>query len=101
MIGSGTLELGARGVAEKRLFAEDHRIHESGFGSGPELVNLADDAGVDARAPRSDAIAGEAGQTLDIRRGSGAEHVDAVVAKIAFIVEGSGIAEVARWMKLG
>ena len=59
------LELGASGIVQKGLFAEDHGIHERRLRGGPELVNLGDDAGMNAGAPERDAAAGKSRKTLD------------------------------------
>jgi hypothetical protein len=56
---------------------------------------------MNAGAPEFDPAAGKPGQALNVCYFRRAENVDAVVAQIAFIIEGSGIAVVARWMQLG
>lgn len=64
-------------------------------------MNLGDDAGMNAGAPELNAAAGESGKGLDIGGLRGAEQADAVVAQVACVVEGSGIAIVARGMEFG
>jgi hypothetical protein len=66
VIGAGALKLCASRVVQEGFFAEDHGIHERGLGRGPELMNFADDAGMDARAPQRDAIARESGKGFDV-----------------------------------
>ena len=69
--------------------------------AGHKLVNLGHDAGMNARPPELNPAAGKAGEPLDISCLRRPQHADAVVAQIAFIVEGSGIAIIARRMQLG
>jgi hypothetical protein len=64
-------------------------------------VNLCNDAGVHAGAPKHDAVAGKSWQVFDVRHRCGTKQADAAIPKIAFIVEGPGIAEIARRVKLG
>ena len=101
VIRARALVLGARRVAQERFFAENHGVHERGLRRGPQLVNLGHDAGVNARPPEFNPAAGKPGKPLNILCLRRPQHADAVVAQIAFIVEGSGIAVIARRMQLG
>src|SRR5208282_2455509 len=73
---------------------------ERGLRRGPQLVNLRDDARMNARPPEFNPAAGKPGKPLNIRCLRRPQHADAVVAQIAFIIEGSGIAIIARRMQL-
>ena len=101
VIRARALELGARGVAQERILAQHHGVHESGLRRRPQLVNFGHNARMNARAPEFDPVAGKAGQPLDAFRPGRAQHADAVVVQVALIVEGAWIAEIARGMQLG
>ncbi len=63
-------------------------------------MNLSNDAGMHARPPKLDTAARESRELLNILRIRRPEHTDAVLTQVAFIVESSRIAVVARRMQL-
>src|SRR6202042_1607087 len=101
MVRSRTLKLGARGIVQKRFFAEHHGIHERRLWSRPKLMNLGNDAGVHARSPKHDAIAGKSRQSFDIRHRSRTEQADAAIPKISLVVECPGIVKISGLVQLG
>jgi hypothetical protein len=64
-------------------------------------VNPGYDAGVHARAPELKLAAGKPGKALNIGYVGRSEDADAVIAQVAFVVESSGIAVIARRVQLG
>src|SRR5208283_4021827 len=75
-------------------------VDQRGLGRGPKGVDVSDDAGVNAGAVELKTAAGESGQELHIFIFRGAQRRDAVGGEVALVVEGSGIAEVARHPQL-
>ncbi len=68
---------------------------------GQSSCTLATTAAVQAAAPGGDPAAGEAGEAFDIFHFGRAQRGDAAIGEIALIVEGSGIAKIARQLELG
>src|SRR5208337_2242350 len=83
------------------FFAENHGVHERSLRRRVQLVDLSHDARMDAVPPELNLAAGESGNPLNIFRLRRPQHADAVVAQIAFIIEGSGIPVIASRMQLG
>ena len=100
VIGAGALEIDSGVAIDEGLFADDHGVNQRGLRRGPERVHLGNDAGVNAGAPEFEAAADEAGEQLHVFSFRGAQGRDAVRGEVALIVEGSGIAEVARQLQL-
>jgi hypothetical protein len=63
-------------------------------------VNLGHDARVNARPPEFDPAAGKSGEPLNFVCVRRSQHTDTVIAQIAFVIEGSGIAIIARRVQL-
>jgi hypothetical protein len=101
MIRARALILSASRVAQERFFAENHGVHERGLRRRPQLVNLGHDARMNARPPQLNPAARKAGKPSNVFCLRRPQHADAVVTQIAFIIESSGIAVVARRMQLG
>ena len=101
MVGAGALEVGAGVGVDEGGVADDHGVDERGLRRRPELVDLGDDAAVDARAQEFPAVADKAGEALDFidaDRGGGG---DSMGSKIGDVVEGSGIVVVVRAAEAG
>ena len=65
MVRARALEIDARVAVDEGFFANDHRIDEGGLTRGPELVNLGDDAAMQAAAPPGDGASRKAGEPFD------------------------------------
>ena len=101
MVGAGALEVDASVAVDEGFFADDHGVDERGLARRPELVHLGDDATVQAAAPGGDAASGKAGEAFDIFYFGGGQRGDAAIGEVSLIVEGAGIAEIARELELG
>ncbi len=101
MVGARALKLGSGPALKKRIFTEDHGVHERSLLGRPQLMNFCDEAGMDASAPAFNAAADESRKRLDILRSCRPQHRDSVVPQIAFVVEGARVAIVSRRMQLG
>jgi len=66
-------------VLKKRLFAENHGVHERSLRRRPELVNLGYDARMHARALELNPAAGKPGKPLNIRCLGRSADADGVV----------------------
>jgi hypothetical protein len=74
----------------------DGGVHEGGIFGRPGSVNLANDAVMNAIAALLYTRADETGQHLHLSDSGRAEQDDTVIGQVALIVEGSGVAKVAR-----
>ena len=98
---AGALKVEAGVAVDEGFFADDHGVDERGLARGPELVHLGDDASVQAIAPVGDPVSRKAGQAFDIFHFGRGQRGDAAIGEVSLIVEGSGIAEIAREFELG
>jgi len=100
VIGTGALEIDSRVAVDEGLFANHNGVDESGLGGRPEGVDFGDDAGVNAASPAFYASSSKAGEHLYLFGVRGPKRGDADCGQIALVVEGSGIAEIARQLQL-
>jgi len=101
VVSARALEVGAGVAVNEGLFADNHGVDQGGLARWPEFMHFGDDCAVQVVAPGSDAVAGEAGETFDILYFGGGQRGDAMVGEIALVVEGTGIAKIARQLEFG